>query len=72
MRACIVRRDTVVGCVWASMAMALHVRLIMVGVMMKVAGRIVGISRAWFTLHSRIVPVPEVDSLVIAVWITPS
>lgn len=71
MWACIVRSDMAVGYNWPS-SMSLQWRLIMVGVVVMVAGGIVGISRACFTLHSRIVPVPQVNCLIITAWITPS
>lgn len=54
------------------MAVSLHGRLVMVGMMMMVVGYIVGIARSWFALHPRVIPVPEIDCLVASAWVTPS
>lgn len=56
------------------MAVSLHWRLVMVGMMMMmmVVGYIVGIARSWFALVPRVILVPEIDCLVVSGWVPPS
>lgn len=68
----VIRGNVVIIRVWPSMIVGLHGRLAMMGMMMMVVGYIVGIDRAWFPLHTRVIPVPEIDCLVVSIWVTPS
>lgn len=54
------------------MVVGLYGRLIMMGMMMMVVRYIVGIARSWFALHSRVIPVPEIDCFVVSAWVTPN